>query len=273
MSRSQNPRKYLGVRAVNPPNIIYANRAPTSSDTAYVSGDIWLDKQNSNSYQFNDASNWIPLGGSSTSVVASSVTSPIYTTSSADMNIISSASHDIIVKLGGDSGAYRISFENLSGSEVAHILSNGAITAKSYAVNEIDGLVIEALTILAVGLTADLNINITPQGSGKVNITKGSISLSGAASQLQIKGSAVTDFIGTATLVAGTVTIANTNISASDRIIPIRIDVNGSTAIGNLVYSITPSTSFTISSVQDASPASIQTNDISNICYIIIRQL
>lgn len=100
----------------------------------------------------------------------------------------------------------------------------------------------------------------------------GNLSLTQSGSQIRMKGGAVTDFIGTATLAAGTVTIANTNIAATDRIIPIRISANGSTTLGILTYTISAGASFTITSVILGTPASTQTADTSTIWYMIVRQ-
>lgn len=121
----------------------------------------------------------------------------------------------------------------------------------------------------ALGTTNRLVID---GSSGDTSVT-GNLLLPTAATQLQVEGGAATDFIGTATLSSGTVTVANTNIAATDRIFIQRQDVNSSTAIGNLTYSISASTSFTITSVQDSSPGTTETNDVSIVMYFIVRQL
>lgn len=107
--------------------------------------------------------------------------------------------------------------------------------------------------------------------SGDTSIT-GNLLLSSVATQLQMNGGAVTDFIGQATLSSGTVTVANTNIAAGDRIICTRSDINGSTALGVLVTAISAGADFTITAVQPGTPASAQTNDTSIVDYIIVRQ-
>lgn len=105
------------------------------------------------------------------------------------------------------------------------------------------------------------------------SIVNGNSVIAGAGHQLQIHGGAVTDFIGTATLTAGTVTIANTNIAATDRIFIQRQSVNGSTILGELTYTITATTSFTITSVILGTPGSTQTADTSIVSYFIVRQV
>jgi hypothetical protein len=113
----------------------------------------------------------------------------------------------------------------------------------------------------------------TITATGDITTSGGDLRITGAAQQLQVEGGAVTDFIGTATLVAGTVTVANTNIAAADRIFVTRIGVNGSTAIGLLDVSISAGASFTITALEAATPANTETNDVSTVNYFIVRQL
>ena len=110
-------------------------------------------------------------------------------------------------------------------------------------------------------------------GSNDVACTDCNFKISGAGKQLQVEGGAVTDFIGTTTLSSGAVTVLNTNIAATDRIFIQRQDVNSSSAIGELTYTISAGASFTVTAVQAASPGSTQTNDNSILMYFIVRQL
>lgn len=129
------------------------------------------------------------------------------------------------------------------------------------------------VTTVGTGGTGAVNIGNATGGTaitGAATVT-GNLSLTGAGTQLRVEGGAVTDFIGTATLVAGTVTVANTNIAAADRIIAFHIAPNASTAIGTLTYTISAATSFTITSL-DATAAT-ETGDLSTIGYFIVRQL
>jgi hypothetical protein len=75
---------------------------------------------------------------------------------------------------------------------------------------------------------------------------------------------------GTATLVAGTVTVSNTSITANTMIVLSRKSINSSTAIGTLtVGTITAGTSFVINSLQ--SNATTQTSDVSIVWYLLIE--
>jgi len=85
-----------------------------------------------------------------------------------------------------------------------------------------------------------------------------------------MNGGAVTDFIGRATLVAGTVTVANTNIAAGDRIFVTRSALNGSPALGFPITTISAGASFTIASYSAAGAAVV--TDVSTFDYVIVRQ-
>ncbi len=62
MSMARTPTQYLGVRALNPPDLQLATRAPTSADTAYVKGTLWLDTSAATSYMWPGSGDWIALG-------------------------------------------------------------------------------------------------------------------------------------------------------------------------------------------------------------------
>jgi hypothetical protein len=109
-------------------------------------------------------------------------------------------------------------------------------------------------------------------GTGNVNVTGGNLVLSDVATQLEMNGGAATDFIGTATLANGEISIANTNIAANDRIFLQRTAVNASTALGFLIYTISAGTNFTVESKDPASPASDETGDQSSFTYFIVRE-
>ena len=100
---------------------------------------------------------------------------------------------------------------------------------------------------------------------------RGNLILNENAAQIQVKGGAVTDSIGQATLLNGTVTVSNTNIAAGDEIFVTRTGLGGSTALG--VFDVTGSggVSFSINSRRPAD-AQIETNDQSVVNYIIIRR-
>lgn len=104
---------------------------------------------------------------------------------------------------------------------------------------------------------------ITVGETGLFSVVAGDLDISATGKGLGIKGGAVTDSIGLATLVAGTVTIANTNITATDRI-KIWVETAGGTQ-GFLSSTRIASTSFTINSTSVL--------ETSTVGYQIIRTL
>lgn len=128
-----------------------------------------------------------------------------------------------------------------------------------------------AARTITIGNTSGATATVLTGGSGAVTCNTNFI-LGSVATQFQMNGGAVTDFIGTGILALGTQTIANTNISTNDRIFLQRISAGGSATLGELTYSIINATSFTVTSVILGTPASPQTADISTYAYFIVRQ-
>lgn len=69
MSQARSSTQYMGVRAVLPPDLQTATRAPTSADKAYVKGTLWLDTSASTAYMWPGSGNWITLGSGTTGAV------------------------------------------------------------------------------------------------------------------------------------------------------------------------------------------------------------
>ena len=138
------------------------------------------------------------------------------------------------------------------------------------------GAAVKTIAIGSTNTTSTTTINAGSGGvqvAGDVDLTTGSLQIEGGGQRLAVEGGAATDFIGQATLVAGTVTVANTNIAAADKVFVTREGVAASTALGVLDVSITASTSFTITALQPGTPGSTETNDVSIVNYFIVRQL
>jgi len=92
---------------------------------------------------------------------------------------------------------------------------------------------------------------------------EGSFQLNKSGGYLAVKGGAATDFIGSAILAAGTVTVNNTNITANDKVFVTRSAVGGTP--GFLSVSISAGASFTITSSN--------AGDTSTVNYFIVRQV
>lgn len=70
MSLSHRPKQYTGVLPANPPNVITANRAPTSDDTSYREGDIWIYTSAATAWVYGSTSGWIAIGTGATGGIA-----------------------------------------------------------------------------------------------------------------------------------------------------------------------------------------------------------
>lgn len=165
------------------------------------------------------------------------------------------------ITIAGGTGAQTLNIANSTGGKTVTIASGAGANT---------------VTVGSTNTTSTTNINAGSGGiqlAGDVDLTTGSLQIEGAGQRLAVEGGAATDFIGQATLVAGTVTVANTNIAAADKIFLTREGVGASTALGVLDVSISAATSFTITARQPGTPGSTETNDVSVVNYFIVRQL
>lgn len=133
--------------------------------------------------------------------LSTSVTSPIYTTSGADMNINADTNQDILIQMGDDAGAQKISFEDSGSAEVANIDSDGAATFTDIS-SSVGADLLGGDVDLNASSNNDTNIN-TGTSTGSVAIGNGSagaitldsgagISFDGAAtSNFSVTGSGV----------------------------------------------------------------------------------
>ena len=182
------------------------------------------------------------------------------------------------LNIGTNAIAHTITIGNITGATAVNVNSgtgacawtttNGAfsLVTGTGAINV--GADAAAKTITIGNTTGATAVNITA-GSGSVNCAT-DFNLTSVATKITMNGGAATDFIGTATLVAGTVTVNNTNIAAGDRIMITRSALNASPALGFLIYTISAGASFTVSSLS-AAGAAVNT-DVSSFTYVIVRQ-
>lgn len=66
MAISRASKQYLGVRALLPPDLQYAQRDPTASDKAYVKGTLWLNLTGLTVWMWPGKGSWIPMGSTGT---------------------------------------------------------------------------------------------------------------------------------------------------------------------------------------------------------------
>lgn len=192
---------------------------------------------------------------------------------------------------GGTSETIQVHSDQGTGVSSIGLLSDvGGITVRATGLASADAINLEAAaggidmdsalqTNIASSQAASTAIQMTASdaaggitltaGTGGVNVA-GNLNLTSVATKISMNGGAATDFIGQGTLVAGTVTIANTNIAANDRIMVTRSALNGTPALGFLVTTISAGASFTVASYS-AAGAAVAT-DVSSFDYVIFRQ-
>jgi len=101
---------------------------------------------------------------------------------------------------------------------------------------------------------------------GNFEIITGNLAVATAGKGLQIKeGTNARQGVGT--LVAGTLTVANTSVTASSRVIVWRMGKNASSAIGALDTTISAGVGFTVTSLTNL--AATATGDVSSFGYLI----
>lgn len=79
MSMARSPRQYLGVRAILPPDLQTATRNPTTTDTAYVKGTLWLNTSAQTAWMWPGSGSWISLGSNTSSGTSSAMTAGVVT--------------------------------------------------------------------------------------------------------------------------------------------------------------------------------------------------
>lgn len=159
---------------------------------------------------------------------------------------------------GSDSGS-AMRFYGTDGSSTLDVLHmeigrEGAFILNATALDTGDFTVLADTTGTALKVTASTAL---------VDVAKGDLNISATGKGLGVKSGAVTDSVGAATLAAGTVTIANTNIKTGDIIIWSRF-TNGGT-LGDISYTIIDSTSFTFTSTSGT--------ETSVLDYMIVRTI
>lgn len=322
MTQARSPKQYTGVRPINPPNVIYADRSPVSTDTAYVKGDLWEDLTGLATWQYAGGGVWIALG---TGAVGGVVTltgnsggprSPtagnINIVGGSGVTVSGAASTLTIALTGGgtaidsfapDAGTNPV-VPNGSGlvtmaGTANQITTTGGLNLLTFSVPSTfiapgtiasttsitSGTTLVATTTVTAGtgITSTTGNIVATAGAvnagtsmtataGDITATLGNVIINGAAKQLRVHGGAVTDFIGTAILVNGTVTVANTNIATTDRIFVTRSAVNASTALGVFKVVKTATTNFVVTACKPAD-ATTETGDVSTVEYFIVRQV
>jgi heat shock protein HslJ len=226
---------------------IPAKRDPTTSDTGYSPGQLWINKL-TGSY-FGLAANaggvatWSTLGNVTSTYTA--LTSASYATTTA--NAITLASGNVFTGTGANAA---IGFTFTPKGAGNTVFTTGNVTLSS------------GNLVLTSG-----NATLT---SGNLTLTNGNISLGTAGKGLSIKAGANAR-IGTGTLVGGTLAIANTSCTANTRVFIQCTDAKTGTGgvPGHLEAVVAAGVGFTVNSYDNAGAP--QAADVSDFCWLLVE--
>jgi len=215
------------------PTPIVARRAPTTSDTGYIFGQIWVNKLAGTIYALasnaGGVATWLSLGGSFTPTVAALTVTGAATVGSLITSTLATSTE-------------------LTSNIWSAVGTNAAIDL--------------IMTPKGAG-----NVDVT---SGSVNIADGDLTLNSPDNGIQIKEGA-NGTLGTAALVAGTQTILPGGIDANTRVFLSRSALNASPALGFLIADTSVPGTLTVTSY-DATGVAVAT-DVSSFNYLLIEGL
>jgi hypothetical protein len=230
VSRSNTVYGYPNPQLSAFPDPIVAQRAPTTADKALV-GQIWVDQVGQLSYIFikNSAGNsvWVVQSNNGGAAVFTSLT------------------------VNGTS----ILTGSLTQNNGATLINTDAV---GQTINIGTGAAAKLVAIGSATAGSTLNLRAAAQVEVESNLLLGT-----AGTKIIMNGGLPTDFIGRDILVGGTVTVANTNIGANDKIF-LSVELPGGTQ-GFLSYAINAGVDFTITSTNAL--------DTSTVAYFIVRQI
>lgn len=237
-----NSLGYLGVRAVNPPNVTIAQRAPNGNDIQNQAiGDLWVDEATQASYELVGttlgSAVWTALGGGGAVVSTINNLPP----TGGNITIAGTASEISVANAGS---TVTLSLPNA-------ITAPGSITATTT-------------------LTATL---------GNIKATNGNLVLNTAGNKIVSTSVASTtaagaNSFGTVTLVGGTATVSTTAVTANSIIFLTRMSVGatGNNSLGILsIGTITATTSFVINAWETTSATTLESTDVSVIGWMIVN--
>jgi len=301
---------YEGVKARNPPDIISSPVNPTVADFKYPLGTMWMNTVTQVSFQLvSNPGVWAILGGAvggdvqtltgTDAVAVLPALGNINVTGVAAQGITSSGAGSTITFTNADAAAGQkgvaelaTQAEVLAGLEATKIVTPATLQDKfddpgvignSVAAEglyvDATGTGFDAVTITAdptflgmkmLGTVGEVVLRID---SGDLAVLNGNIALldsSDLGKKMVFATGNVSNCTGTATLAAGTATVLNTTIEATDLVFLSRSAVNASTALGNLSYTINAGVSLVIDALDNSTPGSVIAGDLSDVSYLIV---
>jgi len=308
MSLARGSRQYMGVRAILPPDLQTATRAPTSSDKSYVKGTLWLDTDADAAYMWPGTGDWISLGSGTTGAIVTltgdsgGAIAPV----GGNIDLLGTASQ---ITTTGTAGTITFSLPaaiiapgslaTTTSLTVGNTFTVTAGTSSLKATTIVGTTSINAsgaaVTTIATGGTGALNLgnatgNTAVTGSltttttltatlGAITATNGNLVLGTAGNKIISTSVASTttagaNSFGKVTLVGGTATVSTTAVTASSIIFLTRqgVGATGANDLGILsVGTIVASTSFVINAWTVTDATALQADDVSSIGWMIVN--
>ena len=290
MSLARASRQYLGVRALLPPDLQTATRSPTTTDTAYVKGTLWLNTVLATAFMYSGAAGlWIAMGsGTSGGVVTINSLSPV-----AGNIIIAGTTNQIGIANAGHTVTLSIPSTLIAPGTIAStttitagtaLIATTTVTAGTGITSTTGNIVASAGNItatlgsVAAGTSVTAGTTVTAT-LGAITATNGNVVLGTAGNKIISSNVATTttagaNSFGSVTLVGGTATVATTAVTANSLIVVWRqtVGATGAAALGHLCHStISAGTSFVINSNLTADATALATTDVSVVGWIIIN--
>ena len=205
MSLARSSRQYMGVRAILPPDLQTATRAPTSSDKAYVKGTLWLNTSASTAYMWPGSGSWISLGAGAVGgiVTLTGGSGGALSPTAGNMNILGTANQ--ITSTGSGS--------TITFSLPAAITAPGSLTTTTTLAS---GTTIVAGTSITATTTVTATLgNITATNG---NIVRGTAGNKDVYTSVGSNATAGANSAGSVALIGGTIVVATTAVTASSLI-------------------------------------------------------
>lgn len=223
MAQGKSPLQYKGVRAIAPPDLTIAQRAPNSGDKAYPPGQFWLDETNDASYQWSGTI-WISMGSGSTGAVdtltgdSQGAIVPV----AGNIDLLGTAADGISTT--GTAGTITFAIEqattsqrgtlatstnaqSVTGTDATVAVTPASLTARLAAPGAIGGTTPGAGTFTDLTATGTVHLNVT--GAGVTTIGTGgtgAVNIGNATGNTAVTGSLTTTTTLTASLGAITAT-------------------------------------------------------------------
>lgn len=173
----QNPLSYVGVSAVNPPNVIVAQRAPLTTDINYPIGTNWIDEPSSDCYQLASV-----VANTATWVFLGSDVSPINDVPHGGTGRSTLTDHGVLVGAGVNAitqlavGATGTVLAGATGADPAFTASPSVTTLTATTINGTTittnvaaaELSMSATTVGVAGTDANISLNLASKGSGSL---------------------------------------------------------------------------------------------------------